>query len=454
MQGMTVIAGLGQTGWSVARFLAARGERFVVADSRVEPPLLERFREAFPDVPVHCGPFEDSQFIHADRLVLSPGIDTRQLPIRAAMANGVDVLGDVELFARALAESHDPRPVVAITGSNGKSTVTTLVGALLKALGHHPAVGGNLGTPVLDLLADQTADCFVLELSSFQLETVRSLAPAVATVLNVSEDHLDRYDSFEDYAVVKGKIAEHAGQFVFNRDDHCSRRIAKTLSVPTISFGFDVPEGEHLGFVEHSGTTWLAQGGRLLVPVTQLSMVGRHNYANALAALALIQALGYQDLTNADIIETLLTFEGLPHRCRRVAVIDEVTYIDDSKATNVGAALAAIDGISAPVVLIAGGEGKGQDFSLLREPLAQKARGVVLIGRDAPLIASALQPAVLTDYALNMEAAVRQAAALAKPGDVVLLAPACASFDMFDDYAHRGECFTAAVRAMAEGRGA
>jgi len=449
MRDRIVIVGLGQTGLSVARHLAARGQRFAVADSRSEPPLLPVFRAQFPDVPLHCGPFAEDQFVNADRLVLSPGLDPRQPALAAAVAAGVDRVGDIELFAEALTESRDTRSVVAITGSNGKSTVTTLLGELLAALGHRPAVGGNLGKPALDLLEDNTADCFVLELSSFQLETTRTLVPAVATVLNISEDHLDRYDSFEEYAFTKGRIAEHAGQFVANRDDRYSRQIAKAVSAPVSSFGLDAPEGENLGLVVRGDAEWLARGDQLLVPVSQLALAGRHNHANVLAALALLQALGYQDLMQAGIVETLLNFAGLPHRCRVVAEHGGVHWVDDSKATNVGAALAALAGMPAPVVLIAGGEGKGQDFSPLASAVASHARAVILIGRDAPMIERALAGvAVPVERAISLEMAVERAAERARPGDVVLLAPACASFDMFDSYAHRGECFAAAVSAL------
>ncbi|MFP4296053.1 MAG: UDP-N-acetylmuramoyl-L-alanine--D-glutamate ligase [Halothiobacillaceae bacterium] len=453
MQQRIVIAGMGESGYSVARHLAARGQSFALADSRPNPPLLDRFRAEFPEAPIALGDFAGDQFVGVDRLVLSPGIDPRQEAIETARHAGVDLVGDVELFAEALATDDDHRPVVAITGSNGKSTVTLLVGRLLEALGHRPAVGGNLGTPVLDLLGDGDADCFVLELSSFQLETVRSLAPAVATVLNLSEDHLDRYDCFDDYADAKARIGLGAGQFVFNRQDAHSRRIAATLGIPSLSFGLDEAGDEDFGLLERHDGPWLARGSRPILPAGQLPLAGMHNRSNVLAALALVSALGYEDLARAQVIEALLTFEGLPHRCQLLGTWASVAWVDDSKATNVGAALASLTGMDAPVVLIAGGQGKAQDFTPLAEGARDRARAVVLIGADAGRMAAALDQVGVAHYrAISMEHAVNRAAELARPGDVVLLAPACASFDMFEGFEHRGRVFAEAV-ARVHGEG-
>ncbi|MGC9456549.1 MAG: UDP-N-acetylmuramoyl-L-alanine--D-glutamate ligase [Halothiobacillaceae bacterium] len=451
MQEGIVIVGMGESGLSAARHLAARGVSFSLADSREDPPMRAAFRSAYPEAPTALGPFAQDQFISARRLVLSPGIDPRQPAIVQARQAGTEIVGDVELFAEARAGQGDARPVVAITGSNGKSTVTVLVGRLLEALGHRPAVGGNLGTPVLDLLDDPQADCFVLELSSFQLETVRSLAPAVATVLNLSEDHLDRYDHFEDYVAAKARIGQGAGQFVFNRQDTHSRRIAAGLDVPTVSFGTDECGDEDFGVLSRHDGLWLAGGAQPILPAGALPLAGMHNRANVLAALAMLAALGQEEMNRPELIEALLTFEGLPHRCRLLGHHREVAYVDDSKATNVGAALASLTGMDAPVVLIAGGQGKGQDFSPLAEAVSEHARAVVLIGQDAGRIAEALEDSdVPVLRAISMEQAVARACEVAQAGDVVLLAPACASFDMFDGFEHRGRVFAEAVSRLPE----
>lgn len=444
---MTLIVGLGKTGLSVARFLARRGERFAVADSRINPPGLEQLRSERPHVELHLGPFDAALFRRHTRLIVSPGVSLQEPALCAARAAGAEIIGDIELFARSV-----DAPVVGITGSNGKSTVTTLVGAMAEASGLETRVGGNLGTPALELLLESdeagAPELYVLELSSFQLETVSSLNCRAATVLNLSADHLDRHGGMEEYAALKQRIFQGDGVMVLNADD--ARVTAMAAPGREVRwFTLDVPaSSEAYGVRWVDGRTCLCRGTEDIIAVDELKIAGRHNWANALAALALGDAVA---LPRAAMLRALREFTGLPHRCQWVAEISGVHWYDDSKGTNVGSTLAALSGMPGDkVVLIAGGDGKGQDFSPLREALATHARAVVLIGRDAPLIEQAIQGAVPIVHAgRSLEQAVSECARLAQPGDCVLLSPACASFDMFDNYVHRAEVFVAAVRRLA-----
>ncbi len=437
----SLIVGLGTTGLSVARHLAGRGESFVVADSRTDPPGLATLREIAPDTEVRLGTFDPLYFARFARLIVSPGVGLDEPAVRAARKGGSEIVGDIELFARLCR-----KPVVAITGSNGKSTVTTLVGEMAHAAGINAAVGGNLGVPALDLLDGPQADLYVLELSSFQLETTRHLAPRAATILNISPDHLDRYRSIRDYAEAKGGIYRGAEVCVVNRDDALASVYARGCGGRSIGFGIGVPPVEtDYGLIERAGQPWLVRGSAQLLAERELKITGRHNTANALAALALGEAAG---LPLPPMLETLRAFTGLPHRTQYVAEVKGVRYYDDSKGTNVGATLAALAGMNAPVVLIAGGQGKGQDFTPLATTVARQARAVVLIGEDARRIADTLGGTVPVEFAADMSEAVARAARLARPGDCVLLSPACASFDMFKGYAHRGDVFAAAVRRL------
>ncbi len=436
----TLIVGLGETGLSAARFFERAGEPFEVADSRSEPPAMEAFRRHWPDVPVRLGRFGTRQFSRARRIVVSPGVSLREPALASAVAAGTECIGDIELFARTA-----DAPVIAVTGSNGKSTVTALVGTMLEAAGRRVRTGGNLGPPALDLLQhedDRDPDFYVLELSSFQLESTFSLRPLAAVVLNVSADHMDRYRSLAEYAAAKGRIYRGARTAVVNRDDAGVVRLADRSS-RVIGFTLGEPGADDFGLIEHAGETWLAEGARPLLPAREVPIAGAHNRANALAALALVRAAGIDPAT---AIDGLRGFAGLPHRMQHVATIDGVDWYDDSKGTNVGATAAAIDGLQQPLVLIAGGIGKDADFSALYEPVARHARAVVLIGRDAGSLAAALEGAAPIEHAGNLDAAVERAAALARPGDAVLLSPACASFDQFRDFRERGEAFAAAVR--------
>jgi UDP-N-acetylmuramoylalanine--D-glutamate ligase len=382
-------------------------------------------------------------FNGVDLVVISPGVPLSDPVIQAAIANGVEVVGDVELFARYRNKN---AKVIAITGANGKTTVTTLVGEMCKAAGLKTIVAGNIGLPVLDALTMQDPDVYVLELSSFQLETTSTLTIDAATMLNLSEDHMDRYDSFQDYAIAKARIFYHAKLQVLNRDDAWSMMMARP-KLAQVTFGLSESDDEaSYGLTQSDDGLWLCQGSKALININDLKIVGLHNAANAMAAVALCRGIG---IDYAPIIQTLYEFKGLPHRVEWVANINDVDYFDDSKGTNVGATCAALEGLAQKVVLIAGGDGKGQDFSPLKEAVANNARAVVLIGRDAPLIEQVLlQTDVPLYQAADLPEAVNIAKKIAQKDDAVLLSPACASFDMFKNYIHRSEVFVAAVNAV------
>ncbi|MDX1252107.1 MAG: UDP-N-acetylmuramoyl-L-alanine--D-glutamate ligase [Gammaproteobacteria bacterium] len=436
----TLIVGLGKTGLSCARFLAAHGVPLAVTDSRDNPPGLSTLQQELPDVAVFLGGFDASVSASAQRLVVSPGVSLREPLIAQAVARGVEVVGDIELFAR-----HARAPVVAVTGSNGKSTVTTLVGEMARQAGRDVRVGGNLGTPALDLLDVTEPDLYVLELSSFQLETTFSLNAVAATVLNLSVDHMDRYQSMDEYASAKQRIFRGDGVMVLNADDPLVTAMAQA-GRHTVRFSLD--DGvvyKDFGVMRRMSGLWLARHDEPLMPADEVRIKGMHNIANALAALALGDAAG---LPMEVMLQTLRGFPGLPHRSQWVAEKDGVAWYNDSKGTNVGATLAALQGMPGKVVLIAGGLGKGADFTPLRQAAANKARAVVLIGRDAPLIEQALAGVAPVTHAKDMQDAVVQARHLAQPGDAVLLSPACASFDMFSGYEERGQVFADAVRKV------
>lgn len=438
-EGFTLVVGLGKTGLAFARFLAAQGESFVIADNREKPPGLDELRREFPDVPLHLGGFDTELFSRAARLLLSPGVAPQEPAVSEAQRAGVDVLGDIELFAR-----YSKAPVVAITGSNGKSTVTALLGEMAKQAGKNVLVGGNIGTPALELLNEPVPDLYVMELSSFQLEVTRSLSCVAATVLNVSDDHLDRHHTSENYAAIKSRIYTGDGVMVINADDPRVLAMADAER-KVVHFSLNTPRGAgDYGLRNQDGEIYLAKGNELLMAVSEIRMPGRHNQANALAALALGEVAG---LPLKPMLQALREFPGLPHRCQWIAEIGGVNYYEDSKGTNVGATLAALEGMPGhKVVLIAGGQAKGQDFSPLRQIVARRARLVVLIGEDAPLLAQALTGSAEIAYADTMAEAVDTAVAAAQSGDSVLLSPACASFDMFRNYMERGEAFLAAVK--------
>ncbi len=439
-----LIVGLGLSGVSALRYLAARGAQLVVTDSRPAPAGVDALRAEFPDVAFHLSgldaPRPLAQFAEA---IVSPGVSLDEPLVRELMAAGVPVIGDVELFARTA-----NAPVIGITGSNGKSTVTTLVGDMARAAGVRVAVGGNLGTPALELLADDV-QLYVLELSSFQLETTRSLKLRAAAYLNLSQDHLDRHGSLQRYARIKAGIFAHCEIAVVNRDD---AQVMSCAPRTFVSFGLTPPiqDGDY-GTIEVAGGQHLvkrvsADESEVLFDAAELKIQGLHNRANALAAIALADAAGIPRDASA---QALRAFKGLPHRCAFVTERRGVVYLDDSKATNVGAALAALHGLPPPLVWLGGGQGKNQDFAPLIRPLADKGRAAVLFGADARAIEDAIFGALPVYRETDLEAAVRRAATLARAGDRVLLSPACASLDQFKNYIERGQHFAAAVSALA-----
>ncbi|MDO9190845.1 MAG: UDP-N-acetylmuramoyl-L-alanine--D-glutamate ligase [Sulfurimicrobium sp.] len=445
-----LVLGLGDTGLSLVRFLLRHGARVTVADSREAPPHATRFHAEFPTTPLHTGPFSDTLFTGIDLIAISPGVPLADPKVAAAVARGVPVAGDVELFAIALGTA---AKVLAITGSNGKSTVTEMTGAMCRAAGLKTTVAGNIGLPVLDALieAEQSGmpEVFVLELSSFQLETTSSLNASAAIVLNISEDHLDRYIDMDHYSIAKTRVFNGSGIQILNRDD--ARTMDMALPGRKIeTFGLDAPANENdWGVVKEGEQQWLAQGTKQLMPLSELPLAGLHNAANALAALALCRAIG---LPFEPLLDALRHFKGLPHRVEKVAEINGVTFYDDSKGTNVGATVAALAGMPCKVVLIAGGDGKGQDFSPLAPAVALHARAVVLIGRDGARIGAVLENSgVPLLRAGSMEEAAQFSMQQAQPGDAVLLSPACASYDMFRNYIHRAEAFISAVKQLGRG---
>ncbi|MBX2808918.1 MAG: UDP-N-acetylmuramoyl-L-alanine--D-glutamate ligase [Cellvibrionaceae bacterium] len=439
---LTVILGLGVTGLSVARFFKAQGKAFVLMDSRAQPPALAAIRREFADSRLYLGALDKNVLVAADEIIISPGLSLQLPEIQAAIKQGVSVVGDIEIFAR-----HVNKPVVAITGSNAKTTVTTLLGQMAADADQAVAVGGNIGRPALDLLADEV-DLYILELSSFQLETTQSLQPLVATVLNVSADHLDRYDTLADYHKAKQRIYRGAKTVLVNREDMLTQP-PLGAGVRCFSFGLNKPDRQGFGLLSKEGQAYLAFEFTPLLPVADLTLSGRHNSANALAALALGYIAG---LPLPAMLATLSTFAGLPHRCQYVTTIDGVTYINDSKATNVGATQAALTSFaedSNNIVLIAGGQAKGADFSRLKDTLNSAVALLIVLGRDAHLIADIMDDKNRIRFASSLDEAVAIAKTAAKAGDVVLLSPACASFDMFSGYEARGEQFIAAVHRVA-----
>lgn len=453
-----LVLGLGETGLSIARWVTRHGARVRVADTRAAPPALEPLRAFLPHAEVVTGAFGDGLLRDIDLVAASPGVSLSEPIIQSARARGIEITGDVELFARFLASSASPSRVIAITGTNGKSTVTALAGAMCRAAGLDCEVAGNISPAVLTAAArrldeGRLPDAWVLELSSFQLETTASLFADAATVLNVTADHLDRYVDLAAYAAAKARIFAHGRVQVLNRDDRASMSMRR-FDRKVITFGLDPgPDHAEFGLLRVFGEHWLAKGGTPLIATRDIQLAGLHNAANALAALALCQAIG---LKLAPLLDALRGFRGLPHRVERIAELRGVAFYDDSKGTNVGSTVAALAGLAGQlngsggkVVLIAGGEGKQQDFAPLADAVAYAARAVVLIGRDAPLIESAInESGAAVQRARTMAEAVTLAYAAARPGDVVLLSPACASFDMFANYKQRGEVFRAAVNGL------
>lgn len=437
-----LVAGLGKTGLSVARYLRRNNKPFIVFDTRPQAPNLAEFSAEFPEVTV-CTPYIPEELIsQVTDIIASPGLSLDTPFLKQAIQAGIPVYGDIECLAR---EIH--APVIAITGTNGKSTVTTLVGEMAKAAGYKVAVAGNIGTPVLEMLGDEHHyDLWVLELSSFQLDLTHSLAPVVATILNLSADHLDRHHTMEAYIQAKQRIYQQTQVALFNRDDSGTQ---PTIEVNCLSFGKDSPKTGNWGLINQEGTIYLAKGTTCILPAESVLIKGVHNWLNALAACALAEAAG---IAQSHMIHVLTTFSGLAHRCQWVRTLDGVEWINDSKGTNIGATISAINGIGGSmhgkIVLIAGGQGKGADFSELAQSIADFVRSIILIGEDADKIEEALADIVPIARASSLDNAIVVAKAQAKPGDVVLLSPFCASLDMFDDFNHRGKLFASLVGGL------
>ncbi len=436
-----LIIGLGQTGLSCARLLIEKGHIVAVMDTRDQPPALATLQNELPEVLVHTGGLSLDWMLKSDVIVLSPGVDPRLPEIKAAKQHGVDMVGDIELFARYV-----KKPIIAITGSNGKSTVTTMVAEMATMSGKAIQVGGNLGTPALELITTPEPDFYILELSSFQLETVSTLNAHAAVVLNISPDHLDRYDDEQQYQQAKAKVYAGTGTMVVNKDDHVVNSWVES-DRPHIHFTMQQPAENEFGLIDNDGKTYLAYGEQTLLDIEQLRVTGSHNVANALAALAVGQAM---DLSMTAMLTALVAYQGLPHRCQLVATQNNIRWVNDSKATNVGACIAAIEGLAETknIILIAGGVAKDQDFASLTKVLSQYVKTTILMGQDAHQLAEIMPSDVTAVVVQSMNDAVKQANDYAQSGDIVLLSPACASFDMFKHYIDRGEQFMSAVKAV------
>ena len=441
--GLKVVAGLGISGVSAVNFLHEKGYRVAVTDSRAVPPGHDQIPA---DVQTSFGQFDQDLLLSAEEIIISPGLDPKLPEIQAAIAKGIPVISEIQVLRRAT-----DKPIVAITGSNAKSTVTTLIGLMAENAGKKVAVGGNLGRPALDLTKDDP-ELYILELSSFQLETTSNLNAEVAVVLNLSEDHLDRHGDMMGYHTAKHRIFQGVKKVVHNRDDSLTRPLVPDAT-PMQSFGLNAPDMNQYGVLrEIDGTMWLARGRERLLKSSDMYMQGTHNVANALACLALGEAI---DLPLESMLETLKTFKGLEHRCEFVKDVNGVRYYNDSKGTNIGATLAALDGLGAAievqqgkVAIILGGQGKGQDFTALRESLSKFAKVAVLIGEDRPVIEKAIEGTTTLLHAESLAEAVALCQQNTQPNDVVLLSPACASFDMFSGYPQRGHQFVALVNEL------
>ena len=437
--GHAAVIGLGRSGLATAIFLSKMGLDVDVYDSSNSPELAEELHQNAPAVQVICGSLVVERWHEDSLLVVSPGVPLTHPELALILQKGVRPVGDVELFAQC-AEA----PVIAITGSNGKSTVTVLLGKILQHAGRKAAVGGNIGVPVLELLNDHEHDIYVLEISSFQLETTWSLNPVIATVLNVAADHMDRYANLDDYIACKARVFSGSGSMLLNADDPAT----DTFMIngrQQIFFGSGMPDGHNYGLSRVDERLCLLRGAEVLMMADEVPLAGQHNLLNVLAAWALASSVGVDDRL---IKEAVADFKGLPHRMERLASINGVDWINDSKGTNVGATVAAIKGLDRPVILIAGGIAKDADFSPLREVMGRHIKAVILLGRDAGKIADVLAGEAPINMAGDMDDAVRKAAEMAHAGDAVLLSPACASFDMYQNFEHRGDDFRRCVGGL------
>ena len=436
-----VIVGLGKTGLSCFRYLSNQGLNVAITDSREEPPELLELRAEFESASVYLGQINEQVLLASDQIILSPGVSLDDKSIKLSIENNIPVFGDIELFCQKA-----QAPIIAVSGSNGKSTVTTIVAEMTRLAGLKTYVGGNIGIPALDLLSDSSPDLYVLELSSFQLETTYSLNAHASVVLNVSPDHMDRYSSLKDYANTKKRIYSGQGLMVLNKDEEYIHSIMDSKR-DTIYFSLDAPEGENFGLINHNNEVWLSQGNEKIINKNQLKIKGEHNISNALAAMALAGAVNVPTNIMADVLKN---FTGLEHRCQLVREIDNVSWYNDSKATNVGACIASITGLCelGNIILIAGGDSKGADLSGLNPIVKKYIKRVFLFGIDANKLADVMGSDVDKEFVNNMNEAVKGASKIADPDDIVLLAPACSSLDMYKNYQQRGDAFISAIDAL------
>ncbi len=438
-----VVVGLGKTGFALAKFLYQKGAKVVVSDQSPLEQLTPKVEELISlGIEIEAGGHKEETFLKADGIVLSPGVSPHLPVLKHVMAKGIPVLGELDIVS-----PHLPCPVIAITGTNGKTTTTTILGKLLRAAGKKVWVGGNIGTPLIEALKEQNLDFIVAEVSSFQLETTTYFHPFVAICLNVTEDHLDRHGSLEVYRQCKLKIGQRQTEndwFIFDGDNPALTEAAVVLKSKKLPFGAKKNSCCLKAYLEKEKII-ITLKERWEIPTEGLKLKGMHNYKNIMAALLVAQITGCK---LAQIEQALRQFQGLPHRLEWVRSLNGVNFYNDSKATNVSATLAALESLEPPIVLIAGGLGKNQDFIPLGPALRQKTKAVVLLGEDAPKIAAVSQQYIPTFIVSDLKTAVKKAWELARPKGQVLLSPACASFDMFKDYQERGERFKEEVYAL------
>jgi UDP-N-acetylmuramoylalanine--D-glutamate ligase len=444
---LQIILGLGHTGLSCLRYLKTQGYTdFIVCDTRDNPPNLSVLQKEFPEVVFHAGSFATEILSKAERIIISPGLSLHDAAIQAAMAQGIPLVGDIELFAQAVGNTV---PIIAITGTNAKGTVTTMTAAMAEQAGLIVEVGGNIGTPALDLLSKPTPDLYVLELSSFQLETTHTLHARAATILNMTPDHLDHHRDMEEYAVAKQRIYAHAENIVYNRVDEATLPVVASVAKQS-TFALDSPPTDNdFGTQTKEGVLWLMQGNTFLLPTSELKVPGSHNVENALAALALAQAI---KLPIESCLKALREYQGLPHRCQFVREYKGVRWYNDSKATNVGSTMAALKGFQTDthrhLILIAGGDAKGADLKIASGLIKSEVHTVLVYGKDAALIQAAWKGLTKIVSVENLKAAVEKGSSMAEKGDLVLLSPACSSLDMFKNFEERGEIFQKLVSEL------
>ncbi|NNE38513.1 MAG: UDP-N-acetylmuramoyl-L-alanine--D-glutamate ligase [Gammaproteobacteria bacterium] len=441
-----IVIGLGMTGMSFVRHLSEKTTRLGVVDTRHNPPQLDTLLKEYPDIPFIAGKFDQDLLSSADLLLVSPGVTLSSPAIQAAIHSGAAISGDIELFL-----NEAQAPVIAVTGSNGKSTVAKLVSEMIAGSGRKVLLGGNYGVPALALLESDVPDFYVLELSSFQLETLNNVNIAVSTILNISEDHMDRYRNFQEYVSVKGKIFKGEGIKIINLDDPVVCNLVRTDD-NVISFTHEKPEEGSFGVCQVGDIEWICFGNQRILKVSELQITGRHNLTNSLASLALGNAIG---LEIESMAESLKQFKGLPHRCETVLKLNNVEWINDSKATNPGATCAAVQGLAngENIILIAGGDAKNADLSSLSDMVKDRVHSAILIGKDADIVERAISSQCNIYHAMSLAAAVNTAHRIASSGDIVLLSPACSSLDMFADYMERGDKFTICVRQLSDNTG-